>query len=443
MDRAGAVAAIWLLGSREVSGATMRTLKSFAAVCLTTLLPACVANAEDFDTWLQAQIGARAAAAIGSRSPSNQLEAPAMSANSSTLVDSTSASDVIGIAVNLAGLSGSTDSEGDADTNAATATVSGYALFSAVVGRDPLDPLHYCEPGSQRARWLSATIGFEDKEGEQDRTILAGGKFVIPFTGLRNVCDPTQFSDIQAKLEAAVIEFQKSRTYVEDALVAAMARQRKKQLSSDEEDALLNSLDDPAARKEIFDELSEPVVQGILDEHINTEADAALQQQVAKAVREFEGRPRIALEFLTKQTSGEGDVYSAKGILDLGLSEGLTLTLNGGWERVTRAGKDSQGGMLALAFNYSLRDLTLDGARPVRFGLSGDAKWMDETPDIYRGQAKVTIPIADGIELPLSMTVANRSELVDEAEVRGLIGFTVDTARLRPLLRGIGTLLGR
>ena len=46
----------------------------------------------------------------------------------------------------------------------------------------------------------------------------------------------------------------------------------------------------------------------------------------------------------------------------------------------------------------------------------------------------MAIPLFDGIELPLSMTVANRTELIDEVVVRGLIGFTFDTTRLLALL---------
>ena len=55
---------------------------------------------------------------------------------------------------------------------------------------------------------------------------------------------------------------------------------------------------------------------------------------------------------------------------------------------------------------------------------------MAEMEDTYKGQLKVTIPIFDGVELPVSLTVANRTELVKETEVLGLLGFTVDTTRL-------------
>lgn len=57
--------------------------------------------------------------------------------------------------------------------------------------------------------------------------------------------------------------------------------------------------------------------------------------------------------------------------------------------------------------------------------------------DIALGQIKFTIPIVDwGIKLPLSLTFANRSELIKESHVRANFGFTFDLdplfARFKP-----------
>jgi hypothetical protein len=42
-------------------------------------------------------------------------------------------------------------------------------------------------------------------------------------------------------------------------------------------------------------------------------------------------------------------------------------------------------------------------------------------------QAKVTIPIgATGMKVPVSVTASNRTELIEENDVRGSIGFTLD-----------------
>ncbi len=51
---------------------------------------------------------------------------------------------------------------------------------------------------------------------------------------------------------------------------------------------------------------------------------------------------------------------------------------------------------------------------------------------MYQGQAKLTIPLPfmPGLEMPISFSFASRTELVNEADVRGRVGFTFDVSRL-------------
>jgi hypothetical protein len=42
-------------------------------------------------------------------------------------------------------------------------------------------------------------------------------------------------------------------------------------------------------------------------------------------------------------------------------------------------------------------------------------------------------PLA-GMKIPVSLTLANRTELIDETEVRGNVGFTVDFSKLQNML---------
>ncbi|MCA1620191.1 MAG: hypothetical protein LC795_12960 [Acidobacteria bacterium] len=74
--------------------------------------------------------------------------------------------------------------------------------------------------------------------------------------------------------------------------------------------------------------------------------------------------------------------------------------------------------------------------------LTGDATALDGTVlpgtkgDIAVGQLKLEVPFIGGMRLPLSLTFANRTELVRESEVRGNFGFTFDMdkilARFKP-----------
>jgi hypothetical protein len=72
--------------------------------------------------------------------------------------------------------------------------------------------------------------------------------------------------------------------------------------------------------------------------------------------------------------------------------------------------------------------------------LTGNATALDGTPlpntkgDIWVGQSKLTIPLdrfgLTGIKFPISVTFANRTELVRESRVRGNFGFTFDIDKI-------------
>jgi hypothetical protein len=193
------------------------------------------------DDWLTERLAARRAAvaeateeratetqvALGTRSTANQLETPAASTNATSLGDSSSAADLASIALNLAGLSGSSqDGDEEQDVTSASATLSAYALWSAWDGRDPLGPA-YCDPSARISRSFSGTLGFDDEtNGPDNRVVLYGGKFELaPFlwaltekepgaaagTGqdwidawrAGDPCDQASWERVQSKVEAA------------------------------------------------------------------------------------------------------------------------------------------------------------------------------------------------------------------------------------------------
>src|SRR5262245_56617334 len=98
----------------------------FAALLGPALFAAGPADAQiTFKTWMNQAIeqlktnakedAERARVAVSVRSNTNQAEAPNVSANTSSLVDTSSASDLVGIALNLAALTGSTEDSDDSD----------------------------------------------------------------------------------------------------------------------------------------------------------------------------------------------------------------------------------------------------------------------------------------------------------------------------------------
>jgi hypothetical protein len=87
---------------------------------------------------------------------------------------------------------------------------------------------------------------------------------------------------------------------------------------------------------------------------------------------------------------------------------------------------------LAFESNFQLNpEHTIAGSNsPILFSTSAEAKWLSGAKPNYTGQLKLTIPLFDGISLPLSVSVANRSELIKEKTVKGRFGFTFDLTKL-------------
>ena len=76
----------------------------------------------------------------------------------------------------------------------------------------------------------------------------------------------------------------------------------------------------------------------------------------------------------------------------------------------------------ALAFEYLLQDLRENAT--VTFG---GFQYTVEKGRVHVAQAKLTIPVkGSGVKVPLSVSIANRTELLREKNVRGHIGVTFD-----------------
>jgi len=69
--------------------------------------------------------------------------------------------------------------------------------------------------------------------------------------------------------------------------------------------------------------------------------------------------------------------------------------------------------------------------KPLGFDLGIQDEKMNKPGSIGFFQAKYTIPLSDnGVSIPISLTMSNRTELIKEREVRGNIGLTFDLDKL-------------
>src|ERR1051325_365212 len=145
-------------------------------------------KAIDFNEWWYCRVEQIANARISQRDVVKQSETPSTALNSTALVDKSSASDLVGVALNLAGLSSESSEE---KATSMSATVSAYALKAAASSRDPLDPSFYNANRDWRRVWF--TLGFEYLDNQvgmaNERATIYGLKF-LPYNK-RDASDPS------------------------------------------------------------------------------------------------------------------------------------------------------------------------------------------------------------------------------------------------------------
>jgi hypothetical protein len=172
-------------------------------------------------------------------------------------------------------------------------------------------------------------------------------------------------------------------------------------------------------------------INKIIEEHIGPELE--LDDAIRKEVESIRKASQLSLSFQSKFRKEGSDEYKGELIYDKGLSSRINFTFNGAFEYADSKliGGDKRGGSVAGQLQFQVTpEKLLEGRNPIYIYLSGQGKWMSDVDSILKLQTKIKIPITDGIDLPIYFTFANRTELIDELEVRGQFGFTFDLARL-------------
>jgi hypothetical protein len=54
----------------------------------------------------------------------------------------------------------------------------------------------------------------------------------------------------------------------------------------------------------------------------------------------------------------------------------------------------------------------------------GNATLTAPSGNLFLGQVQLTLPMSGGVKLPLSLSMSNRTELLDEKQIRAHVGFT-------------------
>ena len=442
-----------------------------------------------------------------------QTDAPSLSGSSATLVDQSSASDLMGLAANLAGLSASSN-DNQQDPSSVSVTANAYSLLAAINRVDPLNPVFY----DQHRNWrkLSFTLGYDDEDlpdGTRQRAKLFGAKFMFlnrrdPSRGNNsgyidtitsrlktatgafgdlsdrvrrhffsldavrtNLLVPGFKAYLDKKKPEVELELERERSKLATASESAAPPIKKKMAELEEQLQRIErmrknpghpdlfvlgstarptptwSLEESEYQAQFLTEYLGPDYRTKVGEEIAKALDLFIDQQLTdaelvafrnlddaarEAVESIRRAPQLAVGFTAKQRRIGIDEYLGSLIFDYGVADRINLTLNGSYTYNDSeiVGGDLRGFKFAGQLKFQLNRENLLGKKPLFFDISTSGSWMNNVDALYKAQGKLTIPIADGIEFPVSVTWANRTSLIDEKEVRGQFGFTLDTARL-------------
>jgi hypothetical protein len=427
---------------------------------------------------------------------SKQAETPSGSENTTSLVDQSSASDLVGVGLTLAGLS-ATPTDGQ-NASSVSVTTTAYPFYAAIKGVDPLNPGFYNR--SSPWRKLSFTLGYDDEmvvggNGTTERAKLFGVKYLIMNErDLSNIRHREEIGTVFSSLEAATGSFGRienrvkayifkhekvMKTIIKPGFQEFLEEEMQKtsftddqkgeiqRLKSDDLNILFKFDDDgklsvaegvrcPDSIKcretfgyyvrfankyfaeEGFNDLLSVLDQEALDEidkFIEGEIDPfrRLDADAGAAIEKIRTAPQFSLSVFTRQRGLGADEYRGEAIYDYGLANRTNLTLNAGFLYTDSKviGGDTKGGRAAGQLRFQLTpEKELGGKQPYYFYLAGEGKWQAGEKPIYTGQVKITVPLADGLNLPLSLTVANRSDLIKETVVKGQLGFSFDASRV-------------
>lgn len=404
------------------------------------------ANPQNITQWVNCRVDVIAAAQINQKGTSKQVEVPSIGDSTTSLVDQTDAPDLFGLALNLAGIN---NDDGTSNEPVPVISTTAFALYAATKGHDPLDPAFYLRHVGLRR--LSFSLGQDSEEDgattSAKKALLFGVKYLIlNKRDASSVSNRSDLKKVSAALRDATVDF----AAIEDDVEVYIYRHLKGSLgyprvAEAEDDAMIRFVNDElssSAKMAATLQLLTIAQQDEINQMIANKIGAAvrLRETSFEAFEKIRRRPQLSFSFQTKQRQeGGANEYRSGLLLDFGIYQRLNLAVNAtfDYEDSKVVGGDKRGGRVAGEgyFHLNGERNIFSGKDPIILSFGGESKWMSSSGATHTGQVKLTFPIFDGLELPISFSVANRSELIKESKVRGRFGFTLDLAKLMKGLR--------
>jgi hypothetical protein len=418
--------------------------RRFALLLTLLLVPAssfaqdaCLENAQGFDQWLNCRVERVVAMAAGPAGEEKQAEAPSIADDSPTLVDASSAPDFVGFGLTLLGLRDAPVGDSDATTGGTAITATAYSLLAAAYGKDPLGDRDFYYDNANWRRF-SFTVGRmparDDGLALNSEATIVGAKLLL--LNLREIARDENLTLVQEALKQANVSFAGITSAVQGLLAAAFSSDTPVAFAA----SSLGSKTFKATLGKVDEELSKRIDAAIL---ARISAELAMRDAIAAKITEVKTRPQISAAWSSSvRDASAPNQHRFEGIADYGMAPRLGLTANVGVDFVDWKGLPQPpdaativgraAASLSLALGRAGGGIVLE--EPVTLALALDLQWKNSDTD-YRAQLKLDFPVAGGITIPVSLTWADRADAIEEKEIRGLFGFTIDTSKLAAALR--------
>jgi hypothetical protein len=413
------------------------------------LAPAARAQAQDFNAWFDDRVNIALGVltdqdTVGEngKGVDRQRESPADD-RSTSLVDQSSATDFVSAAVSFASvvdprLAQLTSAAGLSPSNGAqTVTASFYALLAGFNMKKPTDPQFYKK--HVNARRTSLTVGTAASDPAKDNTDRPAGVYgvkVLILNGrdLYSRKNQMRIQNIQALVGKAAAANAVLKARVQELLFEQV-----------EPDGVVGGVVNVAMFAAFLPSLAAtnfptdvlphitPEVLDRIDSLIRAQpALATLRMMLRDTYDEIKAEQQLSISYLARVRPDAGyDEHHAALLFDYGLSPRITWTVNGAFDYTDKKSAGIvRAGRIASEF---VGDLTRPGSawgkNPIRLGAGGQVSFASGERIQTDVQAKLTVPLASGIDVPIVYRYTNSKDTTaDGAQAK--VGFSIDLSRV-------------
>ena len=434
----------------------MNTRILSSLIFLVALSP--VARAQSaFDTWVQSEIDKtldEQNVGQNGKGIDRQKESPSADPRSTSLVDQSSATDFFSVAANVIpvtpGLSqfasgAASTSSNPSATGSTTATATLYALLAALNKTSPTDPTFYAEHVFSRRNYF--TVGTAASQQATDNTTtpaaVYGTKFLlINKRELYTKANRVTLGGVQKAVSAAAVSSAALKQKIKELIFVALYPSATNANGAPDPEKFLafdsQGLADANIQKTIssLPASTRKQIQTLIENAL--EAFSKERSAVQNAYDQISKGMQMSASYTADIRDSKGNNnHRAELIFDYGLSDRINWTFNASADYTDRkTALNSTGGRAATEFQGDLtKSNSAWGRNPIQLSFSGEAQWLTRAKPQYTFQAKLTIPLSAGINLPIVYKYANRTALLNQTDSEARLGLSIDISRLAQALK--------